>query len=75
VHEVTSPKQWREEAIETALSTQGIALAPGRAKSLARELQVLLEASAADPLLASVEFQADPYDFHLALARTMAQTQ
>jgi hypothetical protein len=49
-------KQWSAEAVETLLAAQGIALAPGRAERLARGYQALLEASAADPLLARLAF-------------------
>ena len=60
-------KQWHAEAVEAALASQGIALAPGRAERIAQAQQVLLSASAADPLLATLEFQADPSGFLLAL--------
>ena len=49
-------KQWTAEAVEVVLAAQGIALAPGRAERLARGYQALLEASAADPLLAKLAF-------------------
>jgi len=62
-------KQWSGAAIEDALAAQGIALAPGRAERIARAQEGLLGASAADPLLATLEFQADPSGFLLALRR------
>ena len=62
-------KQWSGAAIEDALAAQGIALAPGRAERIARAQQALLGASAADPLLATLEFQADPSGFLLALKK------
>ena len=49
-------KQWSAEAVETVLAAQGIALAPGRAERLARAYQAMLDASAADPLLARLAF-------------------
>lgn len=49
-------KQWNAEVVETLLAAQGMALAPGRAERLARGYQGLLEASAADPLLAKLAF-------------------
>ena len=60
---MTLAKQWSGTAIEAALAAQGIALAPGRAERLARAWQALLEASAADPLLAGLEFDAVPTGF------------
>ena len=60
-------KQWHAEAVEAALAAQGIALAPGRAERIARAQQALLGASAADPLFGTLEFQADPSGFLLAL--------
>jgi len=62
-------KQWSPEAVEAVLATQGIALAPGRAVRLARAQQALLEASAADPLRATLEFHADPPGFLLAMQK------
>ena len=53
---MTTSKQWSAEAVEVVLAAQGIALAPGRAERLARGYQALLEASAADPLLARLAF-------------------
>jgi hypothetical protein len=44
-------------------------LAPGRAERIARAQQALLGASAADPLLGTLEFQADPSGFLLALKK------
>jgi hypothetical protein len=66
---VTAAKQWSAEAIEAALAAQGIALAPGRAEKLARAQQLLLDASAVDPLRAAIEFDAEPAGFVLALER------
>ena len=62
-------KQWSGAATEDALAAQGIALAPGRAERIARAQEALLGASAADPLLAMLEFQADPSGFLLALRK------
>ena len=62
-------KQWSAEAVETLLAAQGIALAPGRAERLARAYQALLEASAADPLLDRLEFDATPTGFLLAMQK------
>jgi hypothetical protein len=60
-------QQWRGEGVEAMLEAQGIALAPGRAERLARGLEGLLQASAADPLRTTLEFHADPPGFVLAL--------
>jgi len=49
-------KQWSAGVVETVLAAQGIALAPGRAERLARAYQAMLDASAADPLLARLAF-------------------
>ncbi len=62
-------KQWSAEVVETLLAAQGVALAPGRAERLARAYQGLLEASAADPLLAGLEFDASPTGFLLAMQK------
>ena len=56
---VTTGKHWSTEAVEAAFAAQGIALAPGRAERLARAQAALLEAAAADPLRAALEFDAD----------------
>ena len=66
---MTTSKQWSAEAVEVVLAAQGIALAPGRAERLARGYQALLEASAADPLLARPEFDAVPAGFLLAMQK------
>ena len=62
-------KQWNAEAVEVLLAAQGIALAPGRAERLARGYESLLEASAADPLLARLEFDAVASGFVVALQK------
>jgi hypothetical protein len=62
-------KQWNAEAVEVLLAVQGIALGPGRAERLARAYQGLLEASAADPLLARLEFDATATGFLLAMQK------
>lgn len=62
-------KHWSAEAVEAALAAQGIALAPGRAERLARAHAALLEAAATDPLLASLEFEADPPGFTCMLTQ------
>ncbi|HWI98274.1 MAG TPA: hypothetical protein VNU96_04615 [Burkholderiales bacterium] len=66
---MTTSKQWSAEVVETLLAAQAIALAPGRAERLARAYQALLEASAADPLLARLEFDAVPTGFALAMQK------
>jgi hypothetical protein len=66
---MVTAKQWSAEAVEMVLAAQGIALAPGRAERLARAYQGLLEASAADPLLAGLEFDATPTGFLLAMQK------
>jgi len=60
---------WSAEAVEAALSNQGIRLAAGRAEKLARGQQALLDAGAGDPLRAALPFAEDPTSFVLALAR------
>lgn len=67
---MTTAKQWSGEAIETVLAAQGIALAPGRAERLARGQQALLGASAADPLLAALDFHVDPTTFLLTIQKS-----
>lgn len=66
-------QQWSAEAIEAALSAQGITLAPGRAEKIARAQQALLEAGAADPLRAALAFDADVPAFGLAMAQCAAR--
>jgi hypothetical protein len=66
---VAVAKPWSSEAIEAALAAQGIALAPGRGERLARALQSLLDASAADPLRAALPFDAEPAEFPFAMRR------
>jgi hypothetical protein len=70
---VTTVKQWSAEAVEAALDAQGIRVAPGRTEKLARGQQALLAAGAADPLRATLAFEADPPSFVLALARCAAR--
>jgi hypothetical protein len=70
---VTAAKQWSGEAIEAAFAAQGIALAPGRAEKLARGQQSLLDASAADPLRAALEFDAEPAGFVFAMRRCLSE--
>jgi hypothetical protein len=62
-------KQWSGAAIEEALAAQGIVLAAGRAERLARAQQGLLEASAADRLRGTLEFDADPAGFPAAMQK------
>ena len=64
---VTVTILWSAEAIETALAAQGIALASGRAERIARAQQALLEAAAADPLRASLRFDANPAGYPVVL--------
>lgn len=66
---MTLAKQWSGEAIEIALAAQGIALATGRGERLARAQQALLDAAAADPLRAGLEFEAEPAGFVSAMSR------
>ena len=70
---MTTAKQWSAEAIAAALGAQGIALAPGRCERLARAQQALLDAGAADPLRAALDFGADPTGFVLAIDRCKAR--
>ena len=70
---MTAVRQWSGEAIEAALAAQGIALAPRRGERLARGLETLLGASAADPLRESLAFDAEPPGFLLALQRCKAR--
>ena len=63
-------KHWSAEAIEAAFGTQGIALGSGRAEKLARGLQSLLDASAADPLRAGLDFNVEPGGFVFAMRRS-----
>ena len=65
---MTGAKQWSGEAIEAARAAQGIALAPGRGERLARAQQISLDAAAADPLRATLAFEAEPPGFAAALA-------
>ena len=69
-NKVTTAKQWTSEAIETALASQGIQLAPGRAERLARAQQTLLDASRADPLLGTLDFHADTTSYFLSREKT-----
>ena len=62
---MTPLKHW----IEDALAAQGIALAPARAERLARAQQALIEASAAEPLRAALEFDADAPGFLRAMEK------
>lgn len=55
--------------MEAAAAAQGIALAPGRAERLARAQQALLDAAAADPLRAALEFDDDPSGFIAAIEK------
>jgi len=64
---VTVTILWSAEAIESALAAQGIALAPGRAERIARAQQALLGGAAADPLHASLTFDANPAGYLHAL--------
>jgi hypothetical protein len=69
MNKVTTSEAWTAEAVEAALAAQGIALAPGRAERLVRGHAALLGAAAADPLLGSLELDADPTAFSSAIAR------
>jgi len=64
---VRTAKQWSGEAVETTLAAQGIGLAPGRAEKIAPGIEALLDAAAKDPLRATLEFEADPTSYLLAL--------
>jgi hypothetical protein len=65
----TAKQQWTAEAVETTLTAQGIALAPGRAERIARGQAALLDGAAADPLRTSLGFDADPTGFVQAVER------
>jgi hypothetical protein len=62
-------KQCSGAAIEEALAAQGIVLAAGRAERLARGQQALLDASAAEPLRGTLEFDAGPAGFPAAMQK------
>jgi hypothetical protein len=66
---MTAKQQWSGSGVEEALAAQGIVLAAGRAERLARAQQGLLEASAADPLRATLEFDVEPSGFLLAMQK------
>ena len=65
----TAVKQLSADGIEAALAAQGIALASGRAERLVRGLQSLIDASAADPLRAGLDFNVEPAGFAFAMKR------
>jgi len=62
---------WNPEAVEAALASQGIRLAPGRAAKIAAALNA--SADLADPLLGSLAFETDPTAYALALSRCSAK--
>ncbi|MSQ64469.1 MAG: hypothetical protein EXR33_11665 [Betaproteobacteria bacterium] len=62
---------WNPEAVEAALASQGIRLAPGRAVKIAAALNA--SADLVDPLLGALPFEADPTAFALALSRCSAK--
>jgi hypothetical protein len=64
-------KSWNPEAVETALASQGIRLAPGRAAKIAAGLNA--SADSADPLLGVLEFEVDPTAYLLAVSRCRAR--
>jgi hypothetical protein len=66
---VTTGKHWSADAVEAAIRAQGIDLAAGRAERLALGQAALLAASAADPLLAALEFDTDPPAFAEAVSK------
>lgn len=57
---------WNPEAVEAALVSQGIRLAPGRAGKIAAALNT---AAVADPLRDALELEADPTSYLRALER------
>jgi len=61
-------KSWNPEAVEAALASQGIRLAPGRAAKIAAALNA---ATGVDPLRSALEFEIDPTTY----ARIVAQLQ
>jgi hypothetical protein len=66
-------KSWGAEAIETALTAQGIALSPGRAERLARAVEGFLGPSMADPMRGALELERDPAGFALVQERLRAR--
>jgi len=62
---------WNPEAVEAILFAQGIRLAPGRAAKIAAALNA--SAGLADPMLADLEFEADPTSYGLAMRRCVAK--
>jgi hypothetical protein len=66
-------KSWGAEAIETALTAQGIDLAPGRAERLARAVEGFLGPSMADPMRGALELECDPAGFALVQERLRAR--
>jgi hypothetical protein len=63
-------KSWNPEAVEAALASQGIRLAPGRAAKIAAALNA---AAVADPLRNALEFEVDPATYARVLARLQAK--
>jgi hypothetical protein len=63
-------KSWNPEAVEAALASQGIELAPGRAAKIAAALDA---AAVADPLRNALEFEVDPATYVRILARLQAK--
>ena len=57
---------WSSEAVETALATQGIQLAPERAGKIAAALNAAMPA---DLPGGALEFESDPTGYLLALDR------
>jgi hypothetical protein len=62
---------WNPEAVEAALASQGIRLAPGRAAKIAAGLNA--PADLRDPLLGALAFETDPTAYALALSRCSAK--
>jgi len=61
---------WNPEAVQAALASQGIRLAPGRAAKIAAALNA---AAGADPLRDALEFEVDPTTYARILARLQAK--
>jgi len=66
---VKAGEPWNAAALAVVLAAQGIELKPGRAERVARGVQDVLAALAADPLRRTVEFEAEPCSCERALSR------
>ena len=66
--DMTSERPWTPKAVESALATQEVCLASGRAARIATGLNA--SAKLVDPLLAALEFETDSAAHALASGRT-----